>query len=135
MSSVATMQTAAATDMDKVVKRLRTTKDFAPCRRLGRKWAEERADYYTLKRLAEAREKATGDDTNWLCGSGSQDCPDAKERLLNILCPGQELSVSERAVFLPDWGTESIKPEQISVAMHGFACGALDVWQVVKDKI
>jgi len=134
-------ESGASKDIAKVVDRLRASKrqqeaaGHAEGFGLGRQWAENKASPVELERLAEARESQSEDE--W--GSNFESCSTSEDRygpgyvLFFTMNPDEDNTAAvdfwTNVLFDP----HSNKPWE-GAFVRGFAEGALEVWDEVKDQ-
>jgi hypothetical protein len=104
---------------------------------MGQTWAKLSAEAGELERLAELRDRSRQDSRGW---QGNFDLPDgagaysAAERIAFVILGGD--CVGDRGEASNFWeqqvGQEKHPPDEF---VRGFAEGALEVWDLVKDEI
>jgi hypothetical protein len=133
--------------MDDVIARLRASQRegvsllFERGREAGEEWAKQEAEAIELRRLEQARyetksEVKSGFD-NWLVGIHPDSRLSARSRFVQIIRPTEHALDCESTVedfwdeALDDLACDSGDSEFV----HGFADGALDIWEEVANKL
>jgi hypothetical protein len=125
------------TNMKTVIERLKISKQASDSASLnegerdGREWAERKAEAKQLERL-EAAYNATG---GWWFQGGSTSAYAAAELFYFIIEPDDDGDRSAANDFWTRWFHEERPALPDDEYVNGFADGALDLWQGVKDQL
>jgi hypothetical protein len=127
--------------MDDVITRLRATaikegnETFEGGREFGQEWAKQQATAHELKRLQRAFERSDGCSGDWLDASGSA-YTEADVFVWQIR-PDDQGRVGDD-FFRHEAGLDADENRHLIEEfdfIHGFAAGALEVWNEVADKV
>jgi hypothetical protein len=123
--------------MNTVIERLRQSKlksedsIMATGRKAGRHWAETRAEAPQLERLERARDP----DDDWHFGVAEHGDGPPADRFYYIIEPAMKGEYGEAASFweCQIYGTPETHKDPTYV--QGFAEGAMEIWEAVKDQL
>jgi hypothetical protein len=122
--------------MSNVIERLRLSKQksdseaMAAGRAAGRSWAESKAEAEELQLLENAQTR----DGSWEFGIG-ESAYSAGAQFFFVIEPHQRGDRKEADEFWDSVIGEDDKDRDVAEFVEGFAAGAVDLWEEVKDKI
>jgi hypothetical protein len=127
-----------AKDMKEVVARLRASKSrvgdeqYNVGLEAGQEWASTEAEADELMRIGRWRGSVSGDEWDWQFATPENSAYGAGERFVFMVWPEHD---GDRQMANEFWERQGYEEHPLDKFVHGFADGALAVWNQVRDQI